>query len=375
MKSNKFRKFDAVVLGAGFYGLYIASFLRGKGKKRVLIVEAEEAAMLRGSFGNQARVHSGYHYPRSILTGFRSQVSSQSFAKEFEPAIDRNFQHIYAIAKTLSKTNAKQFEYFCNTIGASLETSPAQINKQLSNRLIEKAWIADEPAFNALTLREIMIERLQLIGGVEIRYATTVERICEAKKGVEVIFSDGTSEVSPLVISCLYASVNQLHSNSGLPLLPLQHELAELALVKFPDFWANRALTIMDGPFFSFMPFPSKKLHTLSHVRYTPQIRWDDSNGVDFQQMVLDKNQYRSSTFKEMKADLCRYVSGMGEIEYVDSLFEIKTVLSQNDLTDSRPIIVRNDFGISGYCCVLGGKIDNVTEIIEELDKTLDFGD
>lgn len=42
---------------------------------RILIIEKDCDLMQRASYGNQAKVHNGYHYPRSILTARRSRVN------------------------------------------------------------------------------------------------------------------------------------------------------------------------------------------------------------------------------------------------------------------------------------------------------------
>lgn len=60
--------YDSIIIGGGFYGLYIADFIASQGK-RVLLCEYEDSCMTHASYNNQARIHSGYHYPRSLLTG------------------------------------------------------------------------------------------------------------------------------------------------------------------------------------------------------------------------------------------------------------------------------------------------------------------
>lgn len=363
--------YDAVILGAGFFGLRIAQHLREHGMSRLLVIEAEDQAMSRASYVNQARVHNGYHYPRSILTGFRSRISSREFAAEYAPAMQTNFEHVYAISAQMTKTNATQFELFCGRIGAPLLTAPQDIVDEFSPRLIEKSWLVEEFAFNSRILRSLVLNRLQELGGIEVRYRLRANRIAQGKDAPEVFLDDGSRITAPLVISSLYSGLNVLHSDSGLELLPLQHELAEMALVRMPARWSNRALTVMDGPFFSLMPFPDEGLHTFSHVRYTPQIRWEDIEGSPARRVGRELLSGYATTFREMKADLQRYVSGMDDLQYVKSIREVKTVLARNDLTDSRPIVVRSGFGIDGYYCVLGGKIDNVRDVIEELTVQL----
>ena len=64
----------AVVIGGGFYGCMLAAHLRQAGG-RVVLCEKHDDILERASHTNQARVHNGYHYPRSMLTGLRSRVN------------------------------------------------------------------------------------------------------------------------------------------------------------------------------------------------------------------------------------------------------------------------------------------------------------
>ena len=62
---------DKIIIGAGLYGLYCARFCGLRGE-RVLVLEADGAAFRRATYINQARVHMGYHYPRSYSTAVKS---------------------------------------------------------------------------------------------------------------------------------------------------------------------------------------------------------------------------------------------------------------------------------------------------------------
>ena len=72
---------DFVVVGGGFYGCCLALFLRSL-SDRVTIVERDQDILLRASRINQARVHSGFHYPRSALTAVKSAVLFKRFVKD-----------------------------------------------------------------------------------------------------------------------------------------------------------------------------------------------------------------------------------------------------------------------------------------------------
>src|ERR1700722_7486672 len=98
------RVYDAVIVGGGFFGLSIANYLKTQlDRKDVLVLEKEADFMQRASLNNQARVHGGYHYPRSLLTGLRSQINFPKFIRDYEEAIISDFDQYYAVSRIFSK--------------------------------------------------------------------------------------------------------------------------------------------------------------------------------------------------------------------------------------------------------------------------------
>ena len=104
--------YDLVIIGSGIYGLYISNLEVFKDKK-VLILECDKSSFSRASYINQARVHNGYHYPRSLSTAKDTHNYFEKFNEEFRYAINDKFTSIYAIAKNDSLTSDKEFELFC----------------------------------------------------------------------------------------------------------------------------------------------------------------------------------------------------------------------------------------------------------------------
>lgn len=366
-------RFDVIVIGGGFYGLRIALHLRERlGCSSVLVVEAGDAPMERASYVNQARVHNGYHYPRSILTGYRSQVNLPRFSEEYADAVVGGFPHYYAIARTLTKTNSRQFETFCTRIGAKVGPVPDSVARGFDGTRVEKVFLVEEPAFNSRVLRDLLLDRIDRIGGIEVRTSTKVTRIEGADHDVRV-HAAGREMRAPKVISAVYAGINALHADSGLPLIDLQQELTEMALVSLPDALEGAAFTVMDGPFFSMMPFPSRGLHTLSHVRYTPHHRWREVRSTTaVEPYAAVKGIERRSNFSSMYADVVRYMPSARGMRHRDSIYEAKAVLARTADDDSRPILFRADHGIRGYTCVLGGKLDNIYDVLAEVEHLWD---
>jgi hypothetical protein len=107
-------------------------------------------------------------------------------------------------------------------------------------------------------------------------------------------------------------------------------------------------------------------LHTLSHVRYTPHLHWTDEKGVD--PYVRFRQYDKATRIDRMLRDAGRYLPPVLQAKHVDSLFEIKTVLIKNEGDDGRPILFEKHAGLPGCYSVLGGKIDNIYDVLEKLD-------
>lgn len=362
--------YDTVIVGGGFYGLNVALFLRDEmGIKNILVLEKESTMMSRASYVNQARVHMGYHYPRSILTAYRSAVNFPRFIDEYSDAVVNNFDKYYAISKILSKVNGRQFVEFSRKIGVEIEGAPKHVINLFNPRLTDGVYKVKEYAFDSYKLRDLLLRRINELPGITIQAGEEVEKIKE-KAGEITVTTNTRMYIAKNVISCTYSQLNKLHRNSGIPLIPLKHEIAEMCLVKLPESLKDFSVTVMDGPFFSIMPFPTRGLHTLSHVRYTPHESWKDNEDTASQRH--DTHRYFSelniqTNYKKMYADVVRYIPELRGMELADTIKEVKTVLQKSEGDDSRPILFRSDFGIKGYICIMGGKLDNIYDVFEDL--------
>ncbi|HEY9278914.1 MAG TPA: FAD-dependent oxidoreductase [Eoetvoesiella sp.] len=169
--------YDAIIIGGGFYGAAIAVYLaRQRGFKRVLLVEQEDALLQRASYSNQARIHNGYHYPRSFTTAYRSRVNLPKFVRDWPEATKQDFTKLYAIARRNSKVTSKQFERFCSDIGARIRSPESGLRALFEPRLIEGIYLVDEYAFDTTKLAGWARRELQE-ASVELRFATRVDSI------------------------------------------------------------------------------------------------------------------------------------------------------------------------------------------------------
>jgi hypothetical protein len=365
---------DILIIGGGFFGCSLATYFK-QFYEHIIVIEMSGDIMQRASYANQARVHNGYHYPRSILTALRSRVNFPRFIKDYPECIDRDFEKYYGVGKIFSKVSANQFRLFMERIGAEILPAPEKIKTLFNPGLVEDVFQVREYAFDAVKLKERVWQDIHQ-SKVEVRLNSKVEKILLNQDGkLGVICTDLNDGIefeinAKKVFNCTYAHINQILINSGLPSIPLKHEVTEMALIKLPDELKNLGVTVMCGPFFSFMPFPPLGLHTLSHVRYTPHQYWLDDNPNAY----IDSYQYlqdypKKSNFTHMIKDTQRYIPPISLATYVDSLWEIKTVLPQSEVDDSRPILLKKDYGLPGLTCIMGGKIDNIYDVFAEYES------
>lgn len=367
---------DVLIIGGGFFGLYVAEHLR-KQFRRVTVCESGRALMARASLHNQARVHKGYHYSRSILTGLRCRVHYRRFIEEFSGAIFDADQSHYAIGRVGSNVSARQFELFCDRIGAPLWPAEDSFRELFDPDLIENVYRTEELAFDSVILRGLMEKRVEK-AGVDVRIRTNVERMEPVGTSIRCRLTtpSGAETVDAgMVLNCTYSSLNEVLAASGLPLVALKHELAELCLVRVPQVLEGNAITVMCGPFFSVVRFPSRSLYTLSHVRYTPHCSWHDQPDSFEPTRDVFANIRKKTRFPHMVRDAARYLPILAECEYVESLFEVKTVLPMTETDDSRPILFLKHHGLPNHHLILGAKIDNVYDVVAEIDHLLASGD
>ena len=179
---------DAVVIGGGFYGSAIAIPLaKAHGFKNIVLLERQAGLLKRASYHNQARIHNGYHYPRSFTTAYRSRINLPRFVSDWPKAVRKDFTKVYAIARRNSKVTGAQFLRFCKEIGARTEQAPPSIANLFEPRLIESVFLVDEYAFDATVLASWAHDEMQALG-IDVRLQREVSQVRQAPtQGLELL--------------------------------------------------------------------------------------------------------------------------------------------------------------------------------------------
>lgn len=359
-----------VVIGGGFFGAMLAAYLSARGEN-VTIVEQEDRLMARASYHNQARIHGGYHYPRNRTTGRRSAANMARFMRDFSQACFVPKHALYAVATHDSLVTPTQFEEFCADIGAPLSRTPPELSSLFDPDTIAAHWKVSEFSFDAALLMRLVKARLDA-RGVPCLFETTVTEVEERSRGglcVHTRRGDGRRGKiqADRVYNCTYAGLHQIEGVGKALVTRLKLEITEMALIKPLPALKGLGITVMDGPFWSLQPFPARgDSYSLSHVSYTPHGHWFDEPGRNPYEVL--RAYPKRSAFQKMVADASRFVPELAMARQIDSLWEVKAVLIKSEGDDGRPITFERH-GKYPMWSILGGKVDNIYDLIEELDE------
>lgn len=356
---------DVLIVGGGFFGLCLALFLRSV-TRSILVVEARPELMERASRVNQARIHTGFHYPRSALTAGRSLSLHRRFVRDFPQAVHDRFDMVYAISSRQSKVTARRFYRMFADMGAPIAVAGPQVAALFDPDRVAGIFSCVEHAFDYRQLRQQLATRADA-AGIEIRLGTSATHLSELESAACVTLSDGSEVVANHVFDVTYSRINHLRHAAGLPLLSLKHEAAEVALIAPPPELEKIGVTVMDGPFFSVMPYPPAGLHSLTHVRYTPGASWTDEGTGLHQHACHDVDAPAGhSRARFMQQDAARFMPLLRQAKWQASIHEIKTVLQRSEGDDARPILYRRDPG-SHLTSILGAKLDNIYDLFDQV--------
>lgn len=348
---------DAVVLGAGFYGCKIAVELKALGVGKVILVDPRPIGS-QATTANQNRIHGGYHYPRSIVTAASARKNYLRFLADHASTIQGNKRHIYAIGEG-SLTSPEEFERVCDVIGAPLLPI---LDSRFSSRILA-AYEVDEVAFDITEMKHLLFVQLEQSRVERMNAHGFIREADEKGVDVEVQFKDGTSGFirADYVFNCTYGNLDEV----GTPIrTKLKKEWTEVAIVDPPvELWEDD-ITVMDGPFWSLMAYPSRGQHALTHVKYTPHYEWFPHA---FPHESGREGSRYGTKWLSMRDDAAQYVPLMQHARYVDSLWTTRVVLAENEPDDGRPVLWEYSPLSPRIISILGSKFNSIYDALDKL--------
>ena len=375
--------YDKIIIGAGLYGLYAALY-SAKQKENVKVLEYDDAPFKRATYINQARVHMGYHYPRSYSTAIKSAGYFERFNEDYAFCINGQFDQIYATSSAYSWTNGKQFKHFCDNAHIPCENvTPTRYFKE---GLCDGAFLTQEYTYDAQILKEHFLNELRQYPNVSIEYGCKIQKIIMKDNYFEIHLADSTIYQTDFLLNATYASTNQIikkiETPQNLPLFNIKYELCEIILCHAKNKLKDVGITVMDGPFFSIMPFGKTEYHSLTSVTFTPHVTsyenlpkfncQSGNNDYCSPQQLGNCNDCPNkpvTAYPFMSNMARKYLREEYDFDYAGSLFSMKPILQASEIDDSRPTVIRKLSDKPVLICVLSGKINTVYDLDEVLKK------
>lgn len=372
--------YNKIIIGAGLYGLYSALFCCRRGQ-RVVVLECDPEPFKRATYINQARIHNGYHYPRSISTALKSAGYFERFNKDYEFCINSEFDQIYATSSSYSWTDGTQFKDFCTAAGIPCEEVYA--GSFFKPGVCDGAFRTREYTYDATLLRDFFLDELGKYSElVKLEYSIRICKIEKTDESYRINTEDGRSYESGYVLNSTYAGTNQILELAGFEKYKIKYELCEIILCEANDKLTDYGFTVMDGPFFSIMPFGKTGYHSLTSVTFTPHITSYDelpafpcqekSNGYCTSLRLGNCNDCPAkpnTAFPYISSLAKKYLLDDYDFKYIRSLFSMKPILMSSEIDDSRPTIIKKYSTNPTFVGVLSGKINTVYDLDEVLEN------
>lgn len=340
-----------IIIGSGWYGLHTYLLLKKSKYENVLILEKNEELFNNSSNFNQNRLHLGYHYPRSYKTRELCVKGYIKFISQYRPLVDFIDNNYYLIS------NKSLIDY--NTyikIFNDINYQHTLIDNNNFNDIEGKIINTKEKIINSTKAKKFFQSKIKK---KDIIYNYKVNKII--KKENKIIINDDLE--CDLLIDCTYNQLNLLKKEN----IYIYELTISLIYERVNCEYSFESLTVMDGEFFSLFPREiSKKLYTLTHVKYTPLIkskRIEDIENYELNDNIL------LDLIKKMELDVLEiYPLFKKHFKYNSYFTSYKCKLvNQNE---SRECDIYEEENIISVCC---GKITGIFQFEDYLISRLNI--
>lgn len=246
--------------------------------------------------------------------------------------------------------------------------------------MCDGAFLTREYTYDAMILKDYYLDKLKNLSNVTIRYGVNITGIDKTTDSYVVHLKEEQDMETGFLLNATYAATNQILQMLGYEKFGIKYELCEIILCNVNDTLNEYGFTVMDGPFFSIMPFGKTGVHSLTSVTFTPHTTSYDSvptfacqeksGGYCSTEHLGNCNDCPAKpiTAFPYMANLARkYLKDEYAFEYKESLFSMKPILMSSEIDDSRPTVIRKYSSNPTCVGVLSGKINTVYDLDEVL--------
>lgn len=329
----------ALVVGGGIFGVCAAIELSKNGIETNLL-EKNDKLMQEATSVNQNRFHLGYHYPRSVATAKQCLQGVSSFKEYFGSVLVNPKENYYAIGKDGSRVSFSQYLQFCKNLGLQYqEKLPG--SEILNPTGISGCIKVSEPVMNLA------------------RFKTKAEGLLK-KSGAKIYlkrkFEESDASGYDIVVNATYSNLNNVNKILDLPRREFRYDLCNVPVLSLPKELSGIGITIMDGEFYSILPYGDTPYHLFWSVKGSALRSISTYPPARSSKKIADYNNGR-------------FVPLLKKAKLVDVLRVTKVLRPDVELSDER-VTDLIDYG-GGKFAILSAKINTCVLTARKLVKLI----
>lgn len=312
------------IIGAGFYGSYIALTLANKGHK-VLLIDPEDNTS--ATLHCQARLHSGMFYVRSIKDLVSCARNFTKFVKVFKPYIYKHFNSYYLV-DSKSKVSLYEYKNICR-------------DNNLSVKEVKLDYINPKSIQGILKAKEFSIDTKGLLTYLRTKckehknITFVTDRIINLSQDNKVILEG--KDVYTVDKCILAAYTNNFKFLDSLGYTSPSRISYTIPVINYTDNLPKDCHAVVDGNYWSSIVSKNNKILTNLY----------DINNLD--------------NYYEKSLSLMRHYIPEIEVNFLEKLSVTKTVLA-----NSREATVAK---YGNIYTVFSGKLSNIFDIINQIEE------
>ena len=345
-KSKKYPRKKIAIIGAGWFGCYIAYDLINSGYD-INIFEKQDKIFKGASGFNQNRLHQGFHYPRSYNTIKESKNGYKKFLKTFPSLVEKINKNLYLIAK--DKKNLIDFDIYKQILKSNGLDFKIE-KKEHGLRNFSGIISCNEKLINTKKAIEFFSRKISK----NIRFNHNVKKIIKEKD--QFIINNSKYDY---IINCSW--------QTSFPDNKIRYTYEACLFFLYTCKETNHpAITIMDGPFITLYPQDKKKF-TLYSVKYTRLKKFRKFNTcLNFLNKIREKkfiNKYKLKHEEQIKK---YYPNFSKKFKFLKPMITYRTIVDNANAERSSKVMIKNKF-----INLLSGKIDHIFECSNDIKKCL----
>ena len=334
------------IIGAGWFGCHIGSELLNEGHE-IVIYEKEKQIFFGASGNNQNRLHLGFHYPRSSITREQSKKGFYFFKKNYPKFSTKINKNLYGISK--SKDSVIDFKTYLQILKSSGLSFKVLKTKKYSIENVTGLIKCHEEFIDIEKAKKFFLKKLKN----KIMFDYEVANL----KKINKKFFIGESQFD-LIINCSWQQFLMKKE------WDIKYEICVSLLYK-SEKKVSKAITIMDGPFYTMYPFSNKTINLYS-VKYSRYKKFSNFSKIKKTLKTIKKIDLEKIRNIMEKEFITYYPNFKKEHKFKKFLITTRSIIDQKD--DSRDYKVSYEDGLFN---VMSGKIDHIFLASKDIIKCI----